>query len=123
MNRDSKRFLAALTAAAMILVGDGANVAAQEAVHGQPVDGESMSADLVMARPVGAAATVAGFALFVVSSPFSVLGGNSQEAWQSLVVAPASYTFQRPLGHFEHRHAPETTAPQPPKGKVYIPSP
>jgi len=40
-------------------------------------------------------------AIFVVSVPFSALGGNSQEAWNSLVVSPADYTFKRPLGHFD----------------------
>jgi hypothetical protein len=60
-----------------------------------------MAADIALARPVGTVATVAGFALFLVSSPFSVLGGNTKEAWETLVVPPATYTFQRPLGHFE----------------------
>jgi hypothetical protein len=60
-----------------------------------------MAADIALARPLGAMATVAGLAIFVVSAPFSVLGGNSQEAWNSLVVSPADYTFNRPLGHFD----------------------
>ena len=60
-----------------------------------------MTTDLALARPVGAAATVTGFALFLVSSPFSLLGGNTGEAWDNLVAAPASYTFKRPLGRFD----------------------
>jgi len=63
--------------------------------------GLMMATDLVLARPVGAAATVTGFALFLVSSPFSLLGGNAGEAWDNLVAAPASYTFHRPLGNFD----------------------
>ena len=63
--------------------------------------GLMMTTDLALARPVGAAATVTGFALFLVSSPFSLLGGNAGEAWDQLVAAPAAYTFKRPLGHFE----------------------
>ena len=63
---------------------------------------------------MGAAATVTGFALFLVSSPFSLLGGNAGEAWDNLVAAPASYTFNRPLGHFEKQEPkklPPRTAP------------
>lgn len=60
-----------------------------------------MTADLALARPMGAVATVTGLALFLVSSPFSLLGGNAGEAWDKLVTAPAAYTFHRPLGCFE----------------------
>jgi hypothetical protein len=60
-----------------------------------------MVMDTALARPVGAVATVAGFAVFLVSSPFSALGGNTHEAWDTLVAAPARYTFKRPLGHFD----------------------
>ena len=60
-----------------------------------------MAADIALVRPIGAMATVAGFAIFVVSAPFSALGGNSQEAWNSLVASPAVYTFNRSLGHFD----------------------
>lgn len=69
-------------------------------------DSGVMIADVALARPVGAVATVAGFAFFVISSPFSALGGNSQEAWNSLVVSPADYTFKRPLGHFDSEQPP-----------------
>ena len=64
-------------------------------------DGGLMIVDATLARPVGAVATVTGFALFLVSSPFAALGGNTQESWDSLVASPATYTFKRPLGHFD----------------------
>lgn len=62
---------------------------------------EVMTIDLVLLRPLGLVATVCGSVIFLVSSPFSAIGGNSQEAWDKLVAEPAQYTFQRPLGHFE----------------------
>lgn len=62
---------------------------------------EVMSADLILVRPLGLVATVCGSVVFLVSSPFSAMGGNIEEAWDRLVVKPATYTFQRPLGHFE----------------------
>ncbi len=62
---------------------------------------ELMTVDLIAARPVGLVATVGGALVFLVSWPFSALGGNSDTAWQTLVVSPAEYTFKRPLGEFE----------------------
>jgi len=58
----------------------------------------AMTIDLVLLRPLGLVATLGGTLIFVVSSPFSALGGNIEEAWNSLVVTPAEYTFKRPLG-------------------------
>ena len=60
-----------------------------------------MTVDLVLCRPLGFVAMLGGTLIFVVSSPFSALGGNVEEAWDSLVVSPAQYTFKRPLGEFE----------------------
>lgn len=65
-------------------------------------DPAAMTVDLVVARPAGAVATVAGAAIFLVSWPFAALGGNTEETWDSLVADPAAYTFQRPLGDFDH---------------------
>ncbi len=65
-------------------------------------DPAAMTLDIVLARPGGFIATLLGTAVFVVSSPFAALGGNAGESWDALVVTPASYTFQRPLGHFEY---------------------
>jgi len=62
---------------------------------------EMMTVDLIAARPIGLVATVGGALVFLISWPFSALGGNSDEAWQTLVVSPAEYTFKRPLGEFE----------------------
>ena len=91
-----------LTAASLTLCCCATPLLAKEPDPTMPKDpGLNATVDVTMARPVGAAATVAGFALFVVSSPFSLLGGNASESWDNLVAAPAAYTFKRPLGHFE----------------------
>ncbi len=66
-------------------------------------DPAAMTMDLALARPGGLVATVAGAAIFVVSLPFSALGGNTGEAFDSLVANPAAYTFQRPLGDFDYQ--------------------
>jgi hypothetical protein len=59
-----------------------------------------MAADILLGRPLGFVATVVGAALFVVSFPLSVAGGNMEEARQRLVIDPAEFTFKRPLGEF-----------------------
>jgi hypothetical protein len=101
-----------LLIAIMFLFGSVTPAVAGEPDPTLPSDpGAMMTADLALARPVGAVATVTGFALFLVSSPFSLLGGNADEAWEQLVVAPASYTFKRPLGHFEQPERESTNRP------------
>ena len=58
----------------------------------------AMAGDLVVARPLLLAATVAGTVFYVVSLPFSLAGGNALEAGNTLVVGPAKSTFFRCLG-------------------------
>ena len=60
--------------------------------------GGTMLADTFMIRPFMLVGTVVGLATFVVTLPFSALGGNIGEAGNTLVVEPARYTFVRPLG-------------------------
>jgi hypothetical protein len=58
----------------------------------------AMTGDLLIARPVGAVVTAVGAAVFLVSLPFSALGGNVEQAADTLVVGPARETFVRCLG-------------------------
>ena len=73
----------------------------KQAPYKEKSSGEDMVVDLIAARPIGLVATVGGALVFLVSLPFSALGGNTDEAWNTLVADPAKYTFQRPLGEFE----------------------
>lgn len=61
----------------------------------------AMAGDAIVVRPLGIASVVLGFGLFIVSSPFSALGGNIGDAWSTLVDRPARFTFVRPLGEFD----------------------
>lgn len=112
----SKRITALLFTVVFACVFCSAPGFAQESTATPETNSDSMAADIALARPVGTVATVAGFALFLVSAPFSALGGNTKEAWETLVVPPASYTFKRPLGHFEGENAQDrqTTTPETP---------
>ena len=58
----------------------------------------TMFMDAVVARPLGLAVTVVGTAAFVVSLPFSALGGNVDKAAEALVLGPGRTTFMRCLG-------------------------
>ena len=58
----------------------------------------AMVGDLIIARPVGLVLTVAGTAAFIVSLPFTLLGGNAGQAAETLMIGPAKTTFVRCLG-------------------------
>ena len=60
--------------------------------------GGAMLADLFMLRPTMLVGTAIGVTAFVVSLPFTALGGNMDEAADQLVMRPVKYTFVRPLG-------------------------
>lgn len=68
-------------------------------VDERPNAGE-MFADGLVVRPLALGATVLGCATWLVTLPFSALGGSVEEATQKLVVQPAAFTFVRPLGEF-----------------------
>lgn len=78
--------------------------------------GLEMTADVVVVRPLTLAATVLGAGLFVVSLPFSALGGNAGEAAETLVGVPFKATFMRCLGCSEkHLRAAAQKAKNTPK--------
>jgi hypothetical protein len=59
---------------------------------------EAMLADLVLLRPLGLAAFIAGTGFYIVSWPFSAPAGNSEEVMKKFMADPANFTFSRPLG-------------------------
>ena len=80
--------------------------------HAQAIDEEpsalAMTGDALFARPVLFATTVVGTVVYVVSLPFSLLGGNAGEAGETLVMGPAKATFVRCLGCTRVGRKPET---------------
>lgn len=89
-----KNLLTSITVGAL-LIGSAPVMAAPD--DSAPGAG-AMAADLVVARPLGMVITVAGAVAFVVSLPFSALGGNIEEAADALVMGPGRTTFIRCLG-------------------------
>lgn len=74
--------------------------ASEEPVTGDK--GSDMLVDLVVMRPLGLASTVVGAAVFVVALPFTLPTGSVKTSAHEMVVRPAEYTFNRPLGEL-HR--------------------
>jgi hypothetical protein len=56
--------------------------------------------DLIVLRPLGAAAMVVGVPFFVASAPFVGPTGGLPRAFDVFVYAPVDYTLLRPLGEF-----------------------
>jgi len=56
--------------------------------------------DILVVRPIGAAATIAGFGIYGVASPFVAMADATDEVYDILVVKPGEYTFYRDLGDF-----------------------
>ena len=56
--------------------------------------------DVVLLRPMGVCAVLAGSAFFLVAAPFSAPSGNVGTSFDFLVRQPSGYTFERPLGDF-----------------------
>lgn len=105
-------WMAALMAALVLLAGTAGAASAYRTAGGKCLDkeyytdceqeptGGQMMWDALIMRPIGMAGTVLGTAVWLVSYPFSALGGNIDQATEKLVVAPFDWTFQRPLGEF-----------------------
>ena len=89
----SRTLMAALMAVLLLVP----SVSFAKGVDESPSAG-AMVADAVLARPVLLAFTVVGTGLYVVTLPFSLAGGNADQAAEQLVIGPAKSTFVRCLG-------------------------
>jgi hypothetical protein len=77
-------------------------VLAMEGPEGaQRHDTDAMVLDALFLRPLGLVSLVGGTVLFIVTLPFSIPGGSTQEAANRLIADPAEYTFGRPLGQLD----------------------
>lgn len=99
MNGIMKRITVLLTVLALVVVPCMSCLAA-EFGQGDDIMAGKMTADALVVRPLAFVATAVGAVVFVVSLPFSALGGNVGEAHGYLVENPFKFTFSRPLGDF-----------------------
>ena len=96
----SKRLKACLIALVIAVAPLSATAENNDTVTGDKAT--DMVVDLVVVRPLGVAATVIGTVLTVVALPFTIPSGSVESSARELIVKPAEYTFNRPLGEF-HR--------------------
>ena len=103
MRTRSKKLAAYLMAGLLSMTTMTLPLSAHAAGYGysnqeKEVTGGTMMADAFLFRPFMLASTVVTTATFIITLPFSALGGNVGESADKLVVQPAAYTFVRPLG-------------------------
>jgi hypothetical protein len=103
MFRIVKKTLVILMVSILLAPALASTAMAEEYFEKEDPSGGMMLADFIFVRPIGIAATAIGSIFYVVSLPFSLLGGNPGEAGNALVKEPAAYTFSRPLGEFPER--------------------
>ena len=101
MLKNAKKSLIIMMIAAMMIMPLTTNALAEEFFETEDPSGGEMMFDFAVVRPMGIIATAVGCVFFVVSSPFSALGGNIDAAGEKLVKNPVAYTFKRPLGEFK----------------------
>lgn len=98
MRKKMKRGVAVFLISALVFFHFASIAPAKEYIEDLGEKGGYMAGDLVVLRPIGIVATAVGAVIYVISLPFSLAGGNEEEARQKLVIDPATYTFTRPLG-------------------------
>ena len=79
--------------------------ATESAREHQRPSAEAIVFDGLFTRPMAVLGTIVGAGLFVATLPFSVIGGNVDEAGEALVVEPARSAFDRCLGCPQSRSA------------------
>lgn len=62
--------------------------------------GFAAAGDLLIVRPLAAAAAVGGFGIFAVASPFAAMADAVPVVWDTLVQNPGQFAFDRDLGDF-----------------------
>ena len=96
-----KKLSAALFLAVTILFS---TISSADPYRNSDYDNGFVLADVLVIRPLGFAATIAGSAAFVLISPLTAFANIAppHDAFEKtaniLVKAPANYTFSRPLG-------------------------
>ncbi len=101
-----KRTVFFFVLALVAMLGSSPAVAEQQRMEAQP-SGGAMVVDALVARPLLIVATAAGTGLFLVSLPFTALGGGVGSTAETLIKTPAEAAFRRCLGCTVSRRADE----------------
>ncbi|MFN5746390.1 MAG: hypothetical protein ACK443_09935 [Methylococcaceae bacterium] len=105
-----KKQMSATVAAVFLLVALQSPVEAGSYMNqGRRMSLPAITADLMLLRPFGLAMTVAGAGLMLGLSPFVGIANIAPphdaflRTGNAMVVAPAGFTFNRPLGEFSYQ--------------------
>jgi hypothetical protein len=90
-------FMAFMLALGSLSIATSASAGETYSFNAKPSGGDILL-DAVIMRPLMLVGTVVGAVTFIVTLPFSALGGNVGDSAETLVKEPAQYTFVRPLG-------------------------
>ncbi|TVP54259.1 MAG: hypothetical protein EA349_11975 [Halomonadaceae bacterium] len=94
----AKMKTALVTLMAVLLLTVGTSGHAHASTVKEEPSAMAMVGDALLVRPAMLAVTVVGSVVYTVSLPFSLAGGNAEQAGHTLVVGPAKTTFIRCLG-------------------------
>lgn len=97
------RLVAATALASSFLLAGPAQARSMD-LEGERPSAFAMFGDALIVRPVMTVATVGGLAIYAVTLPLSVLGGNEREAAETLVKTPARTAFIRCMGCTPQQH-------------------
>ncbi len=98
MHKLVKHSIVLLIALSVVIVPLSSQVLAQAEVDTKEPSAGSMTYDLIVMRPLGAAATILGAGVWVLALPFTAIDNSVPKASQKLVKDPFHFTFNRPLG-------------------------
>jgi hypothetical protein len=71
-----------------------------DAERAQSASAGEIVGDFLLIRPIMLGATIIGAGVFIVSSPFTLIGRNFTQSAKVLVAEPAMCTFGYPLGSY-----------------------
>ena len=95
-----KKIIIFIVVVSFLVIPFGSSALAKSATISPERNAGAMLVDGVVVRPLQFSSLVIGTVSFVLSIPWSALGGNLGEAYSKMMVEPARLTFKRPLGGF-----------------------
>jgi len=102
MTNNLKKTLIIFMVTALIITSFSASSFAQDPFkHKKDKEVGLIAFDVLLVRPFGITAIVAGSLIFALACPFSLLTGETKMTYQKLIKDPVIYTFKRPVGTFD----------------------
>ena len=71
-----------------------------DAERAQKASAGEIAGDILLIRPIMLGITIIGAGVFIVTSPFTLIGQNFTHSAKVMVGDPAMYTFGYPLGSY-----------------------